>query len=386
MTSTTSWDGLRFTDDEHVARLAALRAGMRRRGIDALVLSEERTTWYATGFGAAGPMGSLARPRVLVLGQDSARFFVHRSTVRTVEEMVAPGVEVVGYQPLSAPIEAIARHLDELGASTIATELGGRLAPRLTYSDLRALIDATGLEPVDAAPLVWEVRAIKSAAELDRIRAACAMTDRAYETGFAQVREGMTEAEIAGVMSAALRAEGADDAWSACVLGAGEYDRVDGVVRDRPVRRGELVFVDMGANVGGYWADFSRSGVLGGATAHQHGRQEAIHEVTMAGVAALRDGVRASDVARQLDAWMAERGLPFNNIPDRYGHGLGTVVTEEPDVWTTDDTVLRAGMVITIEPGTLDEHGIYHCEENVLVTDGEPELLSHADWRLRELG
>lgn len=384
MTSST-WPGIRFADSEFAARLAALRRAMSDAGLDALVLSEERTTWYATGFGTINPIGSMARPRVLVLAADSVRFFVHRSTARTVREMVHPAVEVEPYQPLAAPTDAIVAHLSDLGARVVGTELGGRLEARLTYADLSRLV-ASGLELVDAAPLIWSVRAIKSAAELERIRAACDITSRAYETGFAQVREGMTEAQIAGVMGASLRAEGADDGWAACVLGTGDYGRVDGVARARPVRRGELVFIDMGANVGGYWADFSRSGVIGAPTAHQIERQAAIHAITADGVAALRDGTRASDVARLLDERMAAHELPFNNEPDRYGHGLGTVVTEEPDVSVADDTVLRAGMVITIEPGTLDEHGIYHCEENVLVTDGEPELLSHADWRLRELG
>jgi Xaa-Pro dipeptidase len=378
------WPDVRFADAEYAARLAALRREMRSADLDALVLSEERTTWYATGFGTINPIGSLARPRVLVLGADSARFYVHRSTARTVEEMAPPGVEVVPYQPLCAPVDAIGTHLRELGARRVGTELGGRLETRLAHGDVARL--AAQVDLIDAAPLLWAVRMVKSAAELQRMRAACAITDRAYETGFAAVRDGMTEAEIAGLMSAALRAEGAHDGWSACVLGTGQYDRVDGVPRNRPVVRGELVFIDMGANVGGYWADFSRSGVIGGATPHQRAQQAAIHEVTVAGVAALREGTRASDVARELDTHMEARGLAFNNVPDRYGHGLGTVVTEAPDVSTVDDTVLRAGMVITIEPATLDEHGIYHCEENVLVTDGDPEPLSHADWALRDLG
>jgi Xaa-Pro dipeptidase len=380
-----AWPGLRFADAEIGDRLARLRAAMAQAGLDALVLSEERTTWYATGFGAANPIGSLARPRVLVLGPDSAQFLVHRSTARCVTEMAHPDVEVAGYEPLAAPIDAIAARLRELGAETVGTELGGRLAGRLTFTDLTEL-RSRGVELVDAAPLAWAVRQIKSDAEIARIRQACLLTDAAYELAFGRVREGMTEAEIAGTMSDALRAVGADDGWAACVLGAGEYDRVDGVPRARPAQRGDLVFIDMGANVGGYWADFSRSGVIGVATAHQESRQGAIHEITAAGVAALRPGTRASDVARLLDAEMDRHGLPFNNNPDRYGHGLGLVVTEEPDVALHDDTVLQAGMVITIEPGTLDEHGIYHCEENVLVTDDGPVLLSHADWRLRELG
>jgi Xaa-Pro aminopeptidase len=186
--------------------------------------------------------------------------------------------------------------------------------------------------------------------------------------------------------AAALAAEGADGAWSVAVAGRGEYDRVDGVPRHRPIERGELVYVDCGANVGGYWADFSRAGVVGGASDEQRRHQEGIREATLAGVEAMRPGATLADVARATARVMERHEYEFSSRAGRYGHGLGLLVTEPPDVAERVETVIQPGMVLTIEPGVIRESGIFHCEENVLVTENGPEVLSLAPWELAALG
>ena len=383
---TTAWPGVRFADDEYLARLDRWTAAVASAGLDALLLSDERTTWYLTGFGATEPMGSTARPRVLLLTADGARtFFVHESTVRCVEEMLAPGIEVVGYPELAAPVGELLVALQALGATRVGADLGGGLSPRLAPADIRMLEQARASELTDASRLIWELRAVKSPSEAERVQRACDITTSAYEATFADVRRGMTEADIARLMREHLRRQGGDGAWANCVSGRGEYDRVDGVPRERPVADGDLVFLDAGACVGGYWADFSRAGVVGGPTPHQIAQQERVLRATRAGVEALRPGVPLADVAATVDAALAREGISFNNRPGRYGHALGMEVTERPDVSGADPGVIEAGMILTMEPATLDDEGIYHCEENVLVTDDGPVVISRCDRHLREL-
>jgi Xaa-Pro aminopeptidase len=381
------WPGIRFGDEEHAARLARWTSAVADAGLDALVVSDERTTWHLTGFGTTAPLGSTARPRVLLLAADgSATFFVHESTARCVAEMLAPGIEVRGYAPLAAPVEELAGALRAHGAQRVGADLGGGLAPRLAPLDVAALERRAGRALEDASRLIWELRAVKSAAEVERIRRACQITTDAYAATFDAIRSGMTEAAMGRLMLDRLRELGADDGWVNCVSGRGEYDRVDGVPRERPVSDGELVFFDAGAKVGGYWADFSRAGVVGQPSRHQEEQQERVWHATCAGVDALRPGAKLAEVAGVLDAALADQGIAFNNKPGRYGHALGMEVTERPDVSGDDPGVVKAGMVLTIEPATLDDAGIYHCEQDVLVTDAGPEILSLCDWRLRALG
>jgi Xaa-Pro dipeptidase len=379
------WEYVRFADEEYGARLARLRGAMSRDGFDAVVLSDDRITWWLTGFGDIGPTGSAARPRVLVVtATGEPVFFVHESTVLCVSEMSVVD-DVRGYRPLGgAPVVAIAAFLEERGCRRVGLELRGELRPMMPAGDGLELAERVS-EIADCSAAIWSVRMIKSPAELDRIRTACAMTDRAYARAFPQVRAGMTEREIADLLRRALAEEGADSGWAWVVSGRGEYDRIDGVVRNRPVEASELVFVDMGACAGGYWADFSRSCVVGRASDGQRRMQALVREVTEIGTSALVPGRTTGDVARLVDVAMAERGLAFSSRAGRYGHGMGMAVTEPPDVWATDDTPIVPGMVLTMEPGMWTDEGMFHCEQNVVVTASGNELLSNAPLGLTEV-
>jgi Xaa-Pro aminopeptidase len=184
----------------------------------------------------------------------------------------------------------------------------------------------------------------------------------------------------------AILAEGADDAWAIAVLGRGDYVRVDGVPRDRPAEDGDLVFIDCGANVGGYWADFSRAGVIGTPSAEQRRYQDQILEATAAAVEAIRPGATLSDVAEASGQVMDRYGLEFSSRAGRIGHGLGMLVTEPPNVAVGVEAVIEPGMVLTVEPGVIRDSGIFHAEENVAVTPNGNERLSLAPNELSVVG
>jgi Xaa-Pro aminopeptidase len=378
------WHSVRFPDAEYGQRLARLRAAMVVEGLDAVILSDDRLTWYLTGFGDVGPTGSAARPRVLLVPREGEpALFVHQSTELCVREMSAVS-DVRPYRRLGhAPVDDLVGCLQRWGCRRVGAELSGQLRLGMPAADLGGL-HAGGVELVDTSRAVWAVRMVKSEAELARIREACRMTDRAYVCALPRLRAGMTEREVAVLLRRALAEEGADASWTWVVSGRGEYDRIDGVVRDRRIEPGELVFVDMGACAGGYWADFSRAAVVGRATPGQLRMQGLVAEVTRIGTEALAPGRTTADVARLVDEAMNERGLVFTSRAERYGHGLGMAVTERPDVWPSDETPIVPGMVLTMEPGMWTDEGMFHCEQNVVVAEGGNELLSHSPLELTE--
>jgi Xaa-Pro aminopeptidase len=379
-----TWEGLRFADEEYALRLERLRQALCEAGLDAAVLSDDRLTWYFTGFGSAAPMGSPARPRVLAAtAAGETAFFVHRSTRATVEEMSAVA-SIHTYDRLGlAPADDIVEFLRRHDCRRVGLELDRQLRAGMTVADVDSL--RGGLpEVADVSPVVWQLRMIKSEPELERIRAACRITDEVYREDLPRLRRGMTERDMGARLEHDMLERGAHGAWSWVVTGRGQYHRVDGVVRDRAVEEGELVFVDMGANVGGYWADFSRSAVVGRASPEQRRLQEQIADVTAIGVAELRSGRTTGEAAQVIEQAMAERGLTFSSRAGRYGHGLGLWTTEPPDIWPTDKTQMSEGMVLTVEPATWTRDGMFHCEQNVAITKHGNELLSRTDWRLVE--
>jgi Xaa-Pro aminopeptidase len=233
---------------------------------------------------------------------------------------------------------------------------------------------------VDAGGIVMAARMRKTATEITCLREACRITSIAYERMFAEIAAGMTEIEIARLLHTTSLELGAGATWELITSGAGNYDFATASPTSRRIAPGDMVWLDAGCAVGGYWSDFGRAGVVGGATAEQRDTQRRIHEITMRGVERIRPGATTGEVARVCNEALGKLDLPITSciscLASRIGHGLGLGTTERPHVADDDLTLLAPGMVITVEPGIATPYGIFHVEENVLVTESGHEILS----------
>lgn len=241
-------------------------------------------------------------------------------------------------------------------------------------------------EFVDAAPMLWEMRMIKSSLEIDCIRRAMDITTTGYQEGFPQAKEGMTEREIACLLTGEMVKSGAETYWIMVTSGPGNYQRISGKPTDRKVQPGDMVWVDMGAMVNDYWADFSRAGVFGGPTANQQKYQRIVIETTAEGVAAAKPGVTGAHIVDVCEEGLRKRGVDITFTAGRVGHGIGLLFTEPPSLARWDPLVLAENMVVSIEPGLVREDGIYHAEDNILITQDGADVLSKAPRELWKLG
>lgn len=312
-----------FPPDEYERRIARARQAMEAARLDALLLSDDRNVLYMTGAGGATPREDRARSQFVVVplvGEVTA-LVSHARAIPFRESSWAPGLRT--YDGLATDVVRVA--LTDLvqqaapRARTLGLELGyeQRLGMSVTdYEALRARFPDRRF--VDASRLLWELRMVKSAAELARVERAVGITDQAFAAVLPTLHPGLTEREIAGQFQAEMASGGASTSW--VLIQSGTYDRGGLVARDRPVQAGEMVWVDMGANVLGYWADFCRAAVLGALTARQRQLQADIREITRLGIDAIRPGVPVAEVARVCAREMARRRLPFNT----WGCGTGT--------------------------------------------------------------
>lgn len=370
-----------FPEEEHRARVHRARRAMAVEGIDALLVSDDRNFFYFTGAGGATPREDRARPQFALIPQDGeVRVLVsHARCIPLRESSWIP--EVRTYDGLGTELvrEALARLVEEAAprALTIGMELGYEQRLGMSVADYEALRARFPRHRfVDAASLLWGLRMVKSPAELARLERAVRITDETYAAVFPTLRPGMTEREIASRFHAEMARLGASASW--LIIQSGTYDRGGLVIRDRMVQVGEMVWVDMGADVLGYYADFSRAAVLGSPTVHQRELQEKVREVTRIGIEAIRPGVTVAEVARLCAQEMDKRGLVFNTWGTRYGHGLGLHVTEPPDVAEYDETVVAPDMTLTLEPGMCTPEGRFQIEENLVVTDRGVRYLSQS--------
>ena len=262
----------------------------------------------------------------------------------------------------------------------VAPELSGRVgfeAAVVSYANYETLRGG-GAELVPRTGLVEALRAVKEEAELAAIRKAAEVSDEAYERLSRERFIGRTEQELAWRMEQLLHECGGGKVSFDVAVGSGPngaFPHADPT--DREVKAGELVVVDAGTTVGGYASDCTRTFATGSLPAELKEAYAVCLEAQEAALAGVRAGARGADV----DAIARERidASPFKGLFGHgLGHGVGLRIHEDPALRPESDHVLEPGNVVTVEPGIyMPGKGGIRIEDLVVVTDGDPELLTH---------
>ena len=365
-------------------RADLLRSRMAEAGLDGLLLTTGDNLKYASGY--PSPARSGPRPFVFLLPLSGEPVLIVHAGRESEARRFAWASDIRTYYRLShAPVELITTAISELGLARgrIGIESGVEQCFDLPLIDFWALQAALPQALfVDSAAVLWGARMRKTTAEIARVRRACAITSAAYAQCFASIRTGISEQEVAQVMKNAMLAQGAEDTWLLLTSGTGNYDLVSRGPLPRKLEQGDFLYIDCGCAVGGYWSDFDRVGVVGKPSVAQERAQQAAEEVTRLGVEMVRPGASTQEIALRCAA--ALKGFPYPVTSDigtlaaRIGHGIGISALEPPNIADYEETILEPGMIITIEPGVATEFGVFHVEQDVLVTPAGHEVLSTA--------
>ncbi len=268
--------------------------------------------------------------------------------------------------------ECVAGALRErgLGEGRIALELAA--IPAARYLRLRELLPRA--EFVDAAPILWKLRIVKSAEEIARLRQLAGATDVAIRAGYEALRAGFTELDLERTMAGALVAQGMSYGW--CSIAYGPKGATLVQPTDRLPAPGEIVRVDLVGMDRGYYSDISR--VAAFARMPDAECQRA-HAAILETNAVLRretgPGVRCSDLCRLTHETLGRHGYPL--LAPYGGHGIGRDVHEPPFLADWDQTILEPGMVVCLEP-TMRVVGVgsVNIEDMVVITDSGCEPLT----------
>ncbi len=207
-------------------------------------------------------------------------------------------------------------------------------------------ICAEGCECVEVPDLVRELRAVKSPEELDLLREAASIAGEGMRVASELIEAGRTEREIAAEVEYEMRKRGSEGAPFPTIVASGPNSWIPHArPTQRRLRKGEHVVVDLGATVDGYVSDMTRTFLVGGGESKLMRKVRQVQEQVKSQV---REGVKASELdglarrAFKKDAKFFNHGL---------GHGVGLEIHELPSLNPSSGDVLRAGMVITVEPG-----------------------------------
>ena len=209
------------------------------------------------------------------------------------------------------------------------------------------------------------------------MRRAAALIDQVMASALKLLKPGVRELEVAAEVDYQMRQLGASGPAFETIVAFGERSAYPHArPTDKRLRKSELVVLDMGAILGHYCSDTTRTVVVGKTSQKIRGWHKAVQEARTAAVAAVRAGVTCGEV----DA--AARQVLAGYRLDRYfihstGHGLGIEVHEDPRVAKGQKRVLDPGNVITIEPGVyVPGVGGIRIEDDVAVHSGKTEVLT----------
>jgi Xaa-Pro aminopeptidase len=319
----------------YAGRVQRIRERLPQWSVQGLLVLDMKNIRYLTGFtGSDGALLIGPDDRILMVDgryitqarEESAGFEVHRYPGKTdglVDVIVRRGPGVIGFEAQTMTVAAWNALTERL--------------PGVTFRPLQEELEG--------------LRAVKDEEEIAKIAKAASIASRAFLDILARIRPGMTERDIAADLDDAIRRGGAQEASFPTIVASGENAaRPHARPQDRAVRAGDLITIDFGAVYEGYRSDETCTVALGRADAKQQRAYQVVKEAHDRAIAAIRAGVAGRAIDAAARDWIDMQGFG-DAFTHGTGHGVGLDVHEYPRIAAHSQTVLEAGMVVTVEPG-----------------------------------
>jgi Xaa-Pro aminopeptidase len=335
-------------------RLASLARLLGEREVDLLLVAHPANLRYLTGFTGSDGLA------LITAAEDSPGRFFTDFRYETQSAAQLPELferRIVAIDLLDAAARELAEASSGSGASGGEASPGGRLGfdeAHVTVKQHARLCEllGDGWELVRCAGLVEELREVKDASELARIHAAAKLADEALCGVLGAGLVGRTERDVAIDLELRMRRLGAEAPSFPSIVAAGAHSALPHAEpRDVEIPPDTLVTIDWGAQHEGYCSDCTRTFATGSLPAEALEIYELVLRAQLQGLAAVRPG----PTGREVDATareVIEQAGHGEHFGHGLGHGVGIEVHEAPRLSrTAGEQPLRAGNVVTVEPG-----------------------------------
>lgn len=383
-----------FNETEFTTRLEQTRSRMREAGFDALVLADPANLNYLSGYDG----WSFYVQQLLVVGPDGPPTWVGREmdangarfTTWLPDDHIRAYSDEYVHSPAGLhPMDFAAEVIEDLGLaeSHLGVEMDAYYFTARAYERLRRNLPKASFG--DATLLVGRVRHVKSARELELMREAAVIADRAIEVGIETIEPGVRQSTAAAAIYEAL-VEGTEEFggdYPAIVplMPTGEHTNTPHLTwSDRRFESGDPVIIELAGCRHRYHAPLARTVVVGDPPPGIHETAEVVVEGLNAAIEAIEPGVTAESVER---AWRETIGLHGLEKHSRIGYAMGLGYPPDWGEHTTslrpgDTTVLEPDMTFHIIPGLwLADYGV-EISESIRVTESGAETLGDLERRL----
>lgn len=347
-------------------RLGKLNRAMAQNGLNGIILVPGPNLRYYTN------VNSLLLERPFL-------FFI---PINGEPHLVAPTLESGPY--LRAPLKILVHDWNDGEGPSKALEntvqqlsLNGKwgLEGRVPFRFIHQLLKYAHPRLEDAEPILQDIRAVKDAEEVKLLGRAAAILSKSFLKIPSMVKTGITELELAREISEAIHSNGAETVDDVLVQSGAMAADGHHLPSPKKLRGKESVVVDATCTFSGYFADITRTFVIGKDASFER-LYENVLEAQEAAINASEKGVTVGSIDDAARGHLRRNGLDEYFI-HRTGHGLGLEVHEAPYIITGGDEILQPSMIFTVEPGVYirDKTGV-RIEDDVLVTEQGNRVLT----------
>lgn len=352
------------------SKIEKIQHHLQAANIDAAFITTPENIFYLSGF--------LSDPHERLLGilifKDAAPFMICPKMEVTDAKAAGWTYDVVGHDDQEDAFEVLANKATQSVSAiqTLAIEKSHLTVERLdTLQRFYPNSSVVGIDQV-----LTDLRIVKSADEVEKIREAAKLADYAIQVGCDELAEGKTELEVLSAIEAAILQKGYYMSFDTMVLTGLNAASPHGTPGNTKIKKGDLVLFDLGVVYEGYCSDITRTVAFGEPNAEQKAVYDAVLSANKAAIDLVKPGVRTMDLDRAARQKIEDAGFG-EYFTHRLGHGLGIGLHETPSIHGSNELPLVEGMVFTIEPGVYkgDTAGV-RIEDDVVVTKDGVEILT----------